>query len=75
MNYKQIKQLFIDNFEYYSRNHIFEHDFYNLTSDDKYEIARDTFNDIAKDLQGAFSKVNFTEYKDNIIVVLMELLG
>lgn len=70
MNQKFMKQMFLTLFNDFSKKHIFAHNFYNLSQEEKYEIAKDTFNDIANHL-----KANITDtMKDNIILNFMELL-
>ncbi len=67
-----IKNFFINKFDEYSRNHIFAIDFYNMTQEDKYNIAKQTFEDIQK---YAYTEEVDETTKDNIILAFMELLS
>ena len=62
MNQKFMKQMFLTLFNDFSKKHIFAHNFYNLSQEDKYDIANHL-------------KANITDtMKDNIILNFMELL-
>lgn len=85
MTYKEIKQIFVDNFNEFSKEYLFTRDFYNLTKSDKYEIAKDTFYDVAEFIDDNYPQLKetergenerwFDEYFDNIVVNYMEMLG
>ena len=79
----RIYKYFIDNFNEASRTHILERDFYNLTKEDKFEIAKETFYDIVNELntekkfllRDEVSNNWETDYYDNVTLKYMEMLG
>lgn len=73
MEYKTIRQKFVNLFNEYSKKHFFEHNFYDLSAEDKFEIAKDTFYDIADVLKNKYP--NVYQYTDNIIVSFQKIIG
>jgi len=75
-----VKNLFWDLFEETSKPHILKYDFYNLNGDDKYEIAKKTFDDCVKIINEQyphFSEDNpiwQEEYRDNIVFEFSQML-
>lgn len=48
MKKNEIKEFFLENFNEFSKEFILKRDFYNLTKEDCYGIAKDTFNAIVR---------------------------
>ena len=80
MKYDYVMKLFRGAFDDFHKKHLLKYDFYNMTSETKFNIARDTFMDVANFLAQIYPELVdsyrwFDKYQDGVIKYYIKRLS